>query len=107
MTELFVMLVETIDKYGSVTAVIASLLLINVFFIWRDFRREDRQQKQVDSLYEHIFKRETQQQEQIDALYHHIQESVFPLLVECREAIATSKEVIKQNSEIIGNMKNG
>lgn len=88
MDDMMKEIAKATNQYGPVVAVVLSLLLINVFFIWRDFKRENRQQSQLDDLHK----------------TH--QNIVLPLLTECKEAIAVSKEVIAQNSQIIMRMIN-
>jgi len=83
MEDLAKMLANTLSEYGPIVTIVVSLLLINGFFVWRDFKRENRQQAQLDEL-------------------HRVhQQTIVPLLTECKEAIAVSKEVIAQNSQII------
>lgn len=62
--------------YGAVAAIIGALLGANIFFVWRGIRREDRMQKQIDTLHKEM------------------RDSFVPLLTEC-------KEVIKQNSQVL------
>lgn len=76
-------LVKALNGYGPSVAIVATLIVLNVFFIWRDFKRERDQQKQID------------------ALHQAHNEIVLPLLADCKEAIASCKEVIYQNSQII------
>lgn len=76
-------LMDSLDDYGPSVVVIAVLILVNGFFIWRDWKREDRQQRAIDSLYKDN------------------QNVVLPLLTECKEVIASCKQVIVQNSEVI------
>jgi hypothetical protein len=83
MVEIAKKLMESLDAYGPSVVVIAVLILVNGFFIWRDWKREDRQQKAIDSLYKDN------------------RDVVLPLLVECRDVIASCKQVIVQNSEVI------
>lgn len=85
MTGDLVDLAKALNDYGPALVVVAGLLMTNGFFIWRDYVREARQQKQLEELQEH----------------HN--EVVVPLLTSCREAIASCKEVINQNSQIISN----
>jgi len=90
MVETVSLLAEALNQYGPVTALLAGLAGFNAFFIWRDYKREARQQKQL---------------EQLQKVHHDI---VIPLLTECKEAVASCKEVIKQNSTIItGFMQHG
>lgn len=79
-----------VNAYGPVTALLAGLAIMNAFFVWRDYKREARQQKQLD---------------QWQRVHN---DTVIPLLMDCKEAIASSKEVIAQNSMIItGFMQHG
>lgn len=79
----FAEIAKALNDYGPVACIIAALALLNGFFIFRDHKREDRQQRQIDELQKNH------------------REVVLPLLVECKEAIASCKVVIAQNSEII------
>jgi hypothetical protein len=83
MADLFVEMAEALNNYGPVTVLLTGLAAINAFFIWRDYKREARQQKQL---------------EELQRVHNEI---VLPLLTECKEAVASCKEVIKQNSTII------
>lgn len=85
MEGLFAELAKALNDYGPAIVIVAALLLLNGFFIWRDYQRELRQQKQLEEL----------QKEQNDV--------ILPLLTACREVIASCKEVINQNSQIINN----
>jgi len=90
MADAFLELTEALNSYGPVTVLLAGLALINAFFIWRDYKRESHQQKQL---------------EELQRVHNDI---VLPLLTECTEAIGSCKEVIKQNSTIItGFLQNG
>jgi len=90
MAEVFGELAKALNSYGPVTVLLAGLAAINGFFIWRDYKREARQQKQL---------------EELQRVHNEI---VLPLLTECKEAIASCKEVIKQNSTLItGFIQNG
>lgn len=89
MEKTFEVLIRAMDQYGPTLVFVAVLLLVNGFFIWRDWKREDRQQKQIDSLH---------------ASHNDI---VLPLLTECKEVIATCKEAIVQNSQVIAGFING
>jgi hypothetical protein len=83
MVEAISEIAKSLNEYGPALVVVAVLLVLNGFFVWRDFRRESRQQRQIDDLHE----------------AHNA--VVLPLLSECKEAIAGSKEVIAQNSRLI------
>ena len=83
MVDSFKALVEALNAYGPVAVLLAGLVAMNGFFIWRDFAREKHQQRQL---------------EELQRVHNEI---VIPLLTECKEAIAACKEVIKQNSTII------
>lgn len=74
---------EALDSYGPVAVVLIGLGLMNGFFIWRDYQREANLRVQIDEL---------------NRIHNEI---VLPLLTECKEAIATCKEAIQQNSAII------
>jgi len=74
---------KAFNQFGPVAALLAGLAGMNAFFIWRDYRREASQGKQIAEL----------QQAYTN--------TVLPLLTECKEAIASCKEVIYQNSQII------
>ena len=81
---------EAMNQFGPAVTILAALLIMNLFFVWRDYRREDRQQKQIEAM---------------QAVHN---ETVLPLLTDCTQAIAGCKEVIKQNSTIItGWLNNG
>lgn len=82
---LFLELAKALNDYGPAIVIVTALLILNGFFIWRDYLREMRQQKQLEELQK----------------VHN--EVVVPLLTSCREAIASCKEVINQNSQIINN----
>jgi len=83
MADVIKELAQAFNNYGPVAVLLAGLTAMNVFFIWRDFTREKHQQKQL---------------EELQRVHNEI---VLPLLTECKEAIASCKEVIKQNSTII------
>lgn len=83
MIDAFLKIAEAMNSYGPVAILLAGLTTINGFFIWRDYKREAHQQKQLEEL----------------RRVH--DEIVVPLLTECKEAVASCKEVIKQNSVII------
>lgn len=83
MADVFKAIAEAFNNYGPVAVLLAGLTCMNGFFIWRDFTRERHQQKQL---------------EELQRVHNEI---VLPLLKECTEAIASCKEVIKQNSAII------
>lgn len=83
MADLFSAIAEALNSYGPVIVLLAGLLILNAFFIYRDYRRESHQQRQIEALQK----------------VHN--ETVLPLLTDCREAIASCKEVIYQNSQII------
>lgn len=87
--ETVVNLAEAVNAYGPVAVLLAFLVAMNGFFIWRDFARERHQQAQLKEL---------------QKVHNDI---VIPLLAECKEAIASCKEVIKQNSTIITGVFHG
>lgn len=87
--ETVVNLAEAVNAYGPVSVLLAFLVAMNGCFIWRDYSRERHQQKQL---------------EQLQQVHNEI---VLPLLTECKEAIASCKEVIKQNSTIITGIFHG
>jgi hypothetical protein len=89
MIEGLVELASAMNQFGPLLTIVSCLLILTLFFIWRDYRREDRQQKQIEAM----------QQVHND--------TVLPLLTDCREAIAASKEVIAQNSQLITGWLNG
>lgn len=90
MLDTFEAIAKAMNSYGPVAVLLAGLCAMNAFFIWRDFRRECSLQKQLNELHQ---------------VHNDI---VLPLLTECKEAIASCKEVIKQNSTIItGFLQNG
>lgn len=90
MTDLFNSAFEALNAYGPIAVLLVGMAVMNSFFIWRDFKRESHQQKQL---------------EELQRVHNEI---VLPLLRECSEAIASCKEVIKQNSTIItGFLQNG
>ena len=74
------------NNYGPVAVLLIGLATMNGFFIWRDYRRESYQQRQL---------------EELQRVHNDI---VLPLLTECKEAIASCREVIQQNSTIILNL---
>ncbi len=83
MSDVITEFVEALNSYGPAVVVMATLLAVNGFFIWRDFRREVAQQKQLDEL-------------------HRVHNQVvLPLLTECKEAIGACTEVIRQNNQLI------
>lgn len=86
MIEAISELAEVLNNYGPALTVVAALFGLNGFFIWRDYRREGAQQREIAILQK----------------VHN--ETVIPLLVECREAIASCREVINQNSHIIARL---
>lgn len=88
MSDLITELVRALNGYGPVVSVVAALAVLNGFFIWQQSKREQFLQKQID------------------ALHDSQNEVVLPLLAECKEAIAASKEVINQNSQIIASWLN-
>lgn len=83
MSAIIEQLVIALNNYGPVLTMVAVLLVLNSIFIYRDWRREDSQRKQIAILHK----------------THN--EIVIPLLTECKEAIAGCREVIGQNSVII------
>lgn len=85
MIELLTEIAKIINDHGPFVTMLAVLILVNIFFIWRDYKREARQQRQIDNLHE---------------MHSRV---ILPLLTECKEAIAASKEVISQNSDLIMN----
>jgi len=88
MAEAIAELAKALNEYGPALVVTAALLLLNGFFIWRDYRRESNQQKQLDEL-------------------HRVHNQVvLPLLTECKEAIGACTEVIRQNNQLIQNLAN-
>jgi hypothetical protein len=91
MSETILELAKAIDQYGPVLVVTATLLLLNGFFIYRDWSREKLQQKQLDELHK---------------VHNQV---VLPLLTECKEAIGACTEVIRQNNQLIQSLaaKNG
>lgn len=89
MVDAFKEILTALDQYGPVAVILVGLALMNGFFIWRDYRREAHQQKQLEEL------------QQIH------NELMVPLLTECKEVIASCRVVIEQNSTIIlGLVKN-
>lgn len=76
-------LAKAMNDYGPVLIIIAALLVLNGSFIWRDFRRESKQQHQI---------------EELQRIHN---DTIIPLLTDCKEAIAGCREVISQNSTII------
>ena len=86
MSDAIIELAKALNEYGPALVITAALLLLNGFFIWRDFRRETNQQKQLDEL-------------------HRVHNQVvLPLLTECKEAIGACTEVIRQNNQLIQNL---
>lgn len=83
MAEALKTFAEIVKTFGPTVSVIAALLLVNGFFIWRDYKRESRLQRQIDQLHNQHTK------------------VVLPLLIECKEAISLSQRVIAQNSRIL------
>ena len=83
MADSIIEITKALNDYGPALVVVAALLVLNSFFIWRDYLREARQQNQLDELHK---------------AHNQI---VLPLLTECKEAIGACREVIKQNSQII------
>lgn len=83
MVDAIIDIAQALNEYGPALVVVAVLLVLNGFFIWRDWKREQSQQKQIDKLHE---------------VHNGV---VIPLLAECKEAIAGCKEVIAQNSRLI------
>jgi hypothetical protein len=77
------MLIKSLNTYGPAAVLLAAGLFVNGFFIWRDWQREGRQQKQIDEL------------------HRSHREIVVPLLTECKEMMGSCKEVIAQNSQVI------
>lgn len=77
-------LVKALNTYGPVACIIAALMILNGFFIFRDYQRESRQQKQIEELQKNH------------------RDVVLPLLVECKEAIASCKVVIESCKVVIG-----
>lgn len=89
MIEAFKEILTALDAYGPVAVILVGLALMNGFFIWRDYRREAHQQRQLEDL----------------RRVH--DELMVPLLTECKEVIASCRVVIEQNSTIIlGLVKN-
>jgi len=76
-------MMAAMNDYGPVAVMLVGLATMNGFFIWRDYRREYHQQRQL---------------EELQKVHNDI---VLPLLTECKEAIASCREVIQQNSTII------
>lgn len=90
MVDAVIDIAEALNSYGPALVVTAVLLVLNAFFIWRDYKRESTQEKEITELHR---------------VHNDI---VLPLLKECTEAIASCKEVIKQNSKIINSwLSNG
>lgn len=82
-------MMAAMNNYGPVAVMLIGLAMMNGFFVWRDFRRESHQQRQL---------------EELQRVHNDI---VLPLLTECKEAIAGCRVVIEQNSTIIlGLVKN-
>lgn len=85
MLEAFNSVATAINSYGPAIVIVAALLTLNGFFIYRDYLRELRLQKQL---------------EELQKVHNDV---IVPLLTSCRESIASCKEVISQNSTIINN----
>jgi hypothetical protein len=83
MSEFAKIFAMTFKEYGPAVTIVVSLILMNGFFIWRDFKRETHQQAQLEQLHQ----------------LHN--QTVVPLLVSCREAIKSAELVIIQNNQII------
>jgi len=86
MSESIVELAKALNEYGPALVVTAALIVLNGFFIWRDYRRESNQQKQLDELH---------------TVHNQV---VLPLLTDCKEAIGACTEVIRQNNQLIQNL---
>ena len=65
-----------IQNYGPFVAAV-------VFFIWRDYRREDRLQTRVREL------------------ENEIRDIILPLIISCTEAITKNTQVMEQNSKVM------
>ena len=89
MIDVFSEVAKVMNSFGPTITIVTSLLILNLFFVWRDYRREDRQQRQLEAM---------------QAAHN---ETILPLLTDCREAIAGCKEVISQNSMLITGWLNG
>jgi len=63
------------------------LMTAIVFFIWRDFRREDRLSTRINEL-------EDEQREVI-----------LPLVKSCTEVITKNTEVMEQNTQVMGRLE--
>jgi hypothetical protein len=81
-------LTQALHEYGPALVITAALLLLNAFFIWRDYKRESIQQREVERLHE---------------IHSTI---VLPLLGDCKAAISANTEIIRQNSQIINSWIN-
>ena len=64
------------------------LLTAVVFFIWRDYRREDRLSKRINEL-------EDEQREVI-----------LPLVTSCTEVITKNTDVMEQNTQVMQRLEN-
>jgi len=76
MVDAIAELATAMNQYGPVLTMVASLIVLNGVFMWRDWRREATQQQQIAEL------------------HRSHNDIVLPLLTDC-------KEVIAQNSLII------
>lgn len=83
MLDAFKEIMLALEAHGEVAVILVGLVLMNGFFIWRDYRREAHQQKQL---------------EQLQTVHNDI---MVPLLMECKAVIASCRVVIEQNSTII------
>jgi hypothetical protein len=86
MSDAIVEITKALNEYGPALVVTATLLLLNGFFIYRDWLREKNQQRQLDELHK---------------VHNQV---VLPLLTECKEAIGACTEVIRQNNQLIQNL---
>ena len=89
MVEGFTELAKVMNQFGPLITIVSCMLVLNLFFVWRDYRREDRQQRQLE------------------AMQRVHNDTVLPLLTDCTEAIASCKEVISHNSALITGWLNG
>ena len=64
------------------------LLTAVVFFIWRDYRREDRLSKRINEL-------EDEQRE-----------IILPLVTSCTEVITKNTDVMEQNTQVMQRLEN-
>ena len=71
------------QEFGPAAVIVFSIASVNVFFIWQSARREERQAKHLSDMQEK----------------HEL--TIIPLVMECKEAISSSREVIKQNSQLL------